>query len=127
MSVKELMEITGKSRDVIIARIRKLFPAIVFEPRKKIELTENQGKAVLESYESTFSIGEPDDKPDKPVGSPVKVMITGSLIKELSKLLSRDELRQMLFNIPLSEGRKLIEQDKSSENKPEEESDADQE
>ena len=115
MTVKELMSITSKSRDVIIARIRKLFPDMEFRPRVKVELTEDQGKAVLESYEAGFTIGEPDSKPDRPVGNPVKVVVTGALIKELSKLLSRDELRQMLFNIPLSEGRKLIEQDKSSE------------
>ena len=108
MTVKELMEITGKSRDAVIGRIKKLFPKIVFEPRKKIELTDEQARSILESYHPGYDLsGDAIAKPDKSIEKTVRVIHekTGigaftDLLKELGKWLSKEEMHDFIMKNP---------------------------
>lgn len=108
MTVKELMQITSKSRDAIIGRIKKLFPKMVFEPRKKIELTDEQARSILESYHPGYDLsGDAIAKPDKSIEKTVRVIHekTGvgaftELLKELGKWLSKEEMHDFILRSP---------------------------
>ena len=120
MTVKEIMDITGKSRDAIIGRIKKLFPKMVFEPRKKVDLTDEQARSILESYHPGYDLsGDAIAKQDKTESKTVRIIhdtkkieLTGALLKEMGKYLSRDEMRDFLLTAPLVDGHRLLENKK---------------
>jgi len=127
MTVKELMDITGKSRDAIIDRVKKLFPDITFEPRKKVVLTGDQAQAVLESYHPGFDLsGNAIEEPDRPAEKTVRIIhekrgpgAVTDLLKQLGKYLSKEEMHDFIMRneqiLAPQEPRQLEEHGKSEE------------
>lgn len=104
MTVTELMQVTGKSRDIIIARVKKLCPEIVFKPKAKTELTDEQSRKILEDFVPKFSL---EDYPVERKGKTSRIIYekagpgyVAEYIKQMGKYLSKEEMRDFILGNP---------------------------
>ena len=103
------MQITGKSRDIITARVKKLCPEIVFKPKSKTVLNDEQARKILDSFMPKFNV---EDYPVETKGktSRMEYVKTGpgyiaEYLKQLSKFLSPEQMREIVLNNPQITGR----------------------
>jgi len=116
MTVKEIMDISGKNRETVLAKIKELLPDLEIEPRKKITLDKEQAEKVIDVLMPSDRIYQKSvEKTVRIVHNTQKVELTGSLLKEMGKYLSRDEMRDFLLTAPLVNGHKLIEEKKTEQ------------
>ena len=102
MTVKELMEITGKSRDTIVDRVKKTCPDVVFKPKTKTVLNEDQTHKVLESFIPQYQLKEylsdSSEKTVRVIHERVGIGAMTDLLKQMGKYLSKDEMHDFIVN-----------------------------
>lgn len=122
MTITELMQITGKSRDIINARVKKLCPEIAFKPKTKAVLNDEQGKKILDSFVPKFSL---KNYPVETTGKTSRIIYEkagpgaiADLLKQLGKWLSKEEMHEFIMRNPQITGReepKQLEEGKKEE------------
>lgn len=116
MTVKELMDLTGKNRETVLAKIKELLPDLEIKPRTKLLLSKEQSEKIIDVLMPSDRILQKTvEKTIRIVHNTQKIELTGSLIKEMGKYLSRDEMRDFLLTAPLVDGHKLIENKKKED------------
>ena len=110
------MEFTGRTRDTVLAKITELLPDLEIKPRTKLTLNQEQSERVIDVLMPSDRILQKTvEKTIRIVHNTQKIELTGSLIKEMGKYLSKDEMRDFLLTAPLVDGHKLIEDKKKGD------------
>lgn len=98
MTVKELMQATGKSRDAVLKAIHEILPDKTILPRQKIVLEKDEIDKVLEILQQDYRIlKEPAEKTSKMLYLSVKREVNASTLRELAKYMTPEEIRNYIL------------------------------
>ena len=102
MTVKELVEITGKSERTILRIIREIYPFLLSGKGKQIKLEPEQAYKILNKMESKFSLESlrknegQEGQNAKPERRNADLKLHAEVIKQL-RLAKRNDLLEIYF------------------------------
>jgi len=115
MTVKELMQATGKSRDAVLKAIHEILPDKTILPRQKIVLEKDEIDKVLEVLQVDYRIlKEPAEKTSKMLYLSIKREINASTLRELAKYMTPAEIRSYIIQSTNITGFKQLESPEGS-------------
>lgn len=122
MTITELMQVTGKSRDIITSRVKRLCPGVVFKPKMKTTLTDEQSRKVLDSFVPKFDVTDyavdSKGKTSRIIHERSGPGAIADLLHEMGKHLSKEEMHDFIMRTPFisaSQGVKQIEKPDEAE------------
>lgn len=116
MTVKEIMDATGKNRETVLQKIHDLLPDLETKARTRITLNKEQSEKIIDVLMPSDRILQKSvEKTVRIVHNTQKIELTGSLLKEMGKYLSKEEMRNFLLTAPLVDGHRLIEEKKNEQ------------
>jgi len=111
MTVTEIAQITGKSRDTILKMIHDLLPKKEITAKRKIVLNKEEVEVLLGALEPDYRIQQKtDEKKTKVLHLSIKRDLNAATLKEMSKYLSKEEIREYILQTTHITGFKQLEE-----------------
>lgn len=132
MTVKELMQISGKDRSTIIGKIKELLPDYEIKERKKIILNDEQVDIILNALPVPSRIQQISGQKITRVlhltqRHDVKYDLSAGALEKLSKIMSDEELKEYIHHVMDLDTRITGSQEIKKLKKPDEDEESEEE
>ena len=108
MTIREIAERVGVSKDTVLERVRKLLPAVEIKPKTKVLLNNKEVDVILHSFGTTKELSAGTIETARTVENlkgtvepktyvSFKYDLSSASLKELSKYLSEEQMRAYIL------------------------------